>query len=125
MSNLKLYQWMTTTAKKVGGAGAFMALIGVGGYVILRSTEVVLTSALKSKLEQYRSRRESRSDTVPTYEVDVDVKIEDIDLELHKGDKYRILESDDSAIMIEVIGDENNPYVVHVDFLRAISNFDE
>lgn len=35
MGNLGLYQFMTTAAKAVGGPVAFMAGIGVAGYVVI------------------------------------------------------------------------------------------
>lgn len=44
-------------------------------------------------------------------------------LELNVGDKYRILETDGEAILIEKIGDPNNPYFVSADFLQSVSSF--
>lgn len=40
------------------------------------------------------------------------------------GDSFRILESDGDAILIEIIGNTDNPHFVSCDFLRTISNFE-
>lgn len=37
------------------------------------------------------------------------------------GDKLRVMDSDDDAVMVERIGDENSPYWVSRDFLESIS----
>ena len=42
---------------------------------------------------------------------------------LNVGDAYRILESDGESVLIEKIGDTNNPYFVSADFLRSVSDF--
>ena len=42
----------------------------------------------------------------------------------HKGDTYRILERDGESVLVELIGNENNPYFVSADFLSSISEFE-
>ena len=39
MSNLGLYQMMTTVAKRVGGPLRFLGIVAAGGYVVLRPLE--------------------------------------------------------------------------------------
>lgn len=39
------------------------------------------------------------------------------------GDRFKVLEFDGDAILIEKIGDSNNPYVVSSEFLEKISNY--
>lgn len=39
MSNLGLYQKMTTWAKKMGGPLQFLGAVAVGGYIVLRTAE--------------------------------------------------------------------------------------
>ena len=39
------------------------------------------------------------------------------------GDKYRILQHDKGAFLIEKIGDPNSPYFVSGEFLSSISDF--
>ena len=44
------------------------------------------------------------------------------DLAFREGDSYRILYSDEDMVLIEKVGDTNNPYMVSPDFLRTVSN---
>ena len=44
-------------------------------------------------------------------------------LVLNSGDAFKILESDGESILIEKIGDSNNPYFVSADFLHIISDY--
>lgn len=39
------------------------------------------------------------------------------------GDNYRVLNHDGDAILVEKLGDGNNPYYVSADFLKEISEF--
>ena len=39
------------------------------------------------------------------------------------GDKFKVLEFDGDAVLIEKIGDSNNPYVASSEFLGKISNY--
>ena len=39
------------------------------------------------------------------------------------GDKIRVLETDKDAILIEKIGEDNNPYFVSEEMLKNISNY--
>jgi hypothetical protein len=57
-----------------------------------------------------------------TYEVDSDGEELGV-LKLHAGDRYRVIECDDDAILIEMLGDAHNPYFVAGDLLRSISIF--
>lgn len=45
-------------------------------------------------------------------------------LKFKVGDKFKVLESDGDAILIELIGNANNPYFVDVELLRAISDYE-
>ena len=48
---------------------------------------------------------------------------EDGGLQLHAGDEFRVLECDGDAILVEVLGDADNPYFVSAEFLATISGF--
>lgn len=39
------------------------------------------------------------------------------------GDKIRVLETADDAVLIEKVGDKNNPYFVSADFLKTITTY--
>ena len=117
MSNLGWYQVMTTAAKKVGGPkNLFFLTLGAGG-AIYKCGEVIIKKA-------YRTVKglTDKSETSQIYNVVADGK-DGKNLVFKAGDTYRVLESDGESVLIEKIGDTNNPYFVSADFLRSVSNF--
>jgi len=121
VSNLGGYQLMTTLAKKVGGPTK-LALLAFGiGYIILRPSEAVVKKIYNKVKSKIYKNLELSGYTETTFEVTSDGK-DSNGLEFSIGDKYRILESDGNAILIEKLGDSNNPYFVSDAFLRTISN---
>jgi hypothetical protein len=44
-------------------------------------------------------------------------------LVLSEGDSYQVLYSDEDMVLVEKIGDTNNPYMVSPEFLRSVSNY--
>lgn len=44
-------------------------------------------------------------------------------LEFKIGDQFRVLEKDKDAVLIEKIGDDNNPYFVSEELFKNISNY--
>ena len=40
------------------------------------------------------------------------------------GDKFKVLEKHDDAVLIEILGDLNNPYFVNEELLKEISNYE-
>ena len=108
MSNLGGYQLLTTFAKKVGGPRNLVALIaGVKG-------GERLWNKVKSK--------ENKSDAV--YTIMRDAKSNE-GVFLRQGDKYRVLETDEDAVLIELLKNENNPYFVSRYLLENISNYNK
>ena len=123
MSNLGMYQTITTLAKKVGGPKNLIILTMGAGYVVFRSSEAVVKKAVKETVKKIKSKN---GKTMPSEErifAVISNGKSDCGLELNVGDKYRILETDGDAILIEKIGDPNNPYFVSADFLQSVSNF--
>ena len=117
MSNLGLYQWMTKTAKKVGGPGNFMVLVGVTGAITERCLEFFIKKGINkiktrnapsSKEKLYKVTLEGRSNEGVVFLV---------------GDQFRILEIDGESILIDKIGDKNNPYFVSAKLLQKISDY--
>lgn len=47
----------------------------------------------------------------------------DRDLTIEAGDAYMVLECAGDAVLIEVLGDPGNPYMVSSNFLRSVSDF--
>ncbi len=115
MSNLGGYQTITELIKKVGGPKNAFALLGVAAGAIL-GTGIGIGFSLGKKSEAKKGSLED------IYDVTSNCK-DKSGLELHIGDKFKVLKSDKEAIMIEKIGDLNNPYFVSESFLSANSSF--
>lgn len=120
MGNLGWYQMMTTAAKAVGGPKKLLALLIAGGAVVGTGFTLSVQAIIKKAKSEKNRQREMVKETI--YEVIADGK-DSGGLEFCAGDKYRILESDGDAILIEKLGDIKNPYFLSGDFLRTISNF--
>lgn len=126
MSNLGLYQKLTTVSKAVGGPKKLVGLlvgggvvvgtaIGTGGTLLTQKVVKVVKSKKRVKVVSYLENGK-------IFTVSVERK-DDNGLEFKVGDKYKILSRDADAILIEIIGNDNNPYFVAGDFLRTISDF--
>lgn len=122
MGNLRGYQVMTTLAKKVGGPKNLAALTIGCGYLFLRGVEAVSKKGVKIVKKQYNRNKKINKDKDIIFEVTSE-SVNKNGLKFCIGDKYRVLESDDGSILIEKLGDLNNPYFVSADFLRTISDF--
>lgn len=120
MGNLGVYQWMTTTSKKVGGPINFLLLIGTGGAVASDITKVVVKKikrTVKQNKEKKQKNIEARIYTILTPGKSAD------DVAFAMGDQFRVLESDGDAVLIKKIEDDNNPYFVSAALLRKISDY--
>lgn len=122
MSNLGSYQMLTTVAKKVGGPKNLIALIACGGYLSVRLVEAASRKVFKLIKTSLEHNQKNLEVTETIYEIICDGK-DSCGLVFCIGDKYKVLESDGKAVLIEKLGDKNNPYFVSSDFLRKISNF--
>lgn len=114
MSNLGLYQWFTTTAKKVKGPQNLLAIVAIGGYVIGKCLETGLKKANKEVCKVRSSKT--------IYHV-LTEGVSNEGLEFKVNDEFRVLNRDKQAVLIEKIGDDNNPYYVAYDFLKSISDY--
>ena len=114
MSNLGLYQWFTTAAKKVGGPLILLALFTGGGFL----GGVGLTSGAVCLYSKKAKQRNSKT----IYHVLTD-GVSNEGLEFKINDEFKVLNRDKQAVLIEKIGDDNNPYFVAYDFLKSISDY--
>lgn len=126
MSNLGLYQWFTSTGKKVGGAGNLIALIAAGGAVVgvtaYKGGEIVvkkIKASIKRNKENKKQPIESRE---RIYKILMYGESNE-GLKFYVGNEFRILETDGNAVLIEKIGDQNNPYFVDKNLLNEISDY--
>ncbi|MEG0793983.1 MAG: hypothetical protein RR399_09220 [Lachnospiraceae bacterium] len=125
MSNLGGYQTLTALAKKVGGPGKLVALIAGGGVLIggiaVKGGELVIKKAIAKNKEKNGASLEKNQ---IRYTVQQDGESNE-GLEFKVGDKFKVLDSDGDAILIELIGNKNNPYFVSKDLLEQTSDFNE
>lgn len=119
MSNLGLYQTMTTAAKKVGGPVNFLLLVGTAGYGVFRLGEAGIKKLVKTvKVHaEHKKLEESKQYVVHS------TGESNEGLRFNVGDTYRVLEVDKDAVLIEKIGASDNPYFVSAELLRDISDF--
>ena len=119
MSNLGLYQKITTWAKKMGGPLQFLGAVAVGGYIVLRTAE----TGGKAVAKVVKKRFVVKEENTTIYTVHSAGKSNE-GLQFAVGDTFRVLEIAADAVLIEKIGDTNNPYFVSSDLLHSISDFD-
>lgn len=121
MSNLGAYQWITTTSKKVNGPVNLLLLTGVAGAAVYKCGEI----AVKKCVKAFRAHKENK----PAFEAEgtlhhvTEPGKSNEGLVFAVGDQFRILEADGDAVLIERIGDENNPYFVSTELLYNISDY--
>ncbi len=126
MSNLGGYQLLTTLAKKLGGPGKLVALIAGGGAVVgviaTKGGEYAIKKS-KQALVKHREKKthlQVKSDDIYTIKHDAE---SNEGLRFKVGDTFRVLELDGDAILIELIGNDNNPYFVSGKLLKEISDY--
>ena len=122
VSNLGAYQWMTTTAKKVGGPINLLVLNGTLAITIYKFAEI----GIKKCIDVAKSKNTNTSLLVQeknkVYNI-VSSGISNENLKFSVGEQFRVFERDGDAVLIEKIGDKNNPYFVSAELLYAISNY--
>ncbi|MEW2624787.1 hypothetical protein [Streptomyces sp. NPDC048106] len=118
MGNLGDYQWMTTAAKRVGGPKMLLAGIGGLGYLTVRGVEAGGTAAYKKLRSLFEKKIESASDRLFTVTADGDDG-----LTVRVGNEILVLKDVGEAVLIEVIGGQDNPYMVSPTFLASVCDF--
>lgn len=113
------YQLITTIAKKVGGPRVLLLVVAAGGALALKAGEVMVATGMSMK-RTFDARAEEAAKS-RVYRV-----AENADagggLTLRAGDEFRVLARDDDAILIEVVGSEENPWYVSAALLVSISD---
>ena len=126
MSNLGTYKTMTTWAKKAGGP-VKLALYLVGGGMLLggiavKGGEYAIKKG-KQAISNHKEKKKYLLKTTQTIYTINQVSICDEKLKFKVGNTFRVLESDGDATLIELIGDDNNPYFVSEKLLKKISDY--
>lgn len=117
MSNLGLYQKMTEIAKKVGGPKKLFQLVFGSGIIVGASGTTLCVLSVKKAMRNNMKSQDKTIYCVKKYGVSNE------GLQFKIGDKFRVLEIDKDAVLIEKIGDANNPYFVSYDLLNDISDY--
>lgn len=122
MSNLGGYQVLTTMAKKVGGPGKLVVLIAGCGAIMLKGGEFAVKKGKQAIVKHKEKKKDSVIRTDMIYTVKQDAESNE-GLEFNVEDRFRVLEYDGDAILIESIGKDDNPYFVSGELLKEISDY--
>lgn len=124
MSNLGMYQWFTTTAKKVGGPEKLILLIAAGGYGVFRIVEAGGKFTIKKIKKGIDGRSKKKLESYPICKVKEKYLVDD-KVVVEVGDEIRVRAVDGEAVLIEIIGDKNNPYYIDLSILKKITDYKE
>ena len=114
MGNLGAYQWMTTAAKKCGGAVPFMGLI--------LSIGASLSAACILGIEAYQDKHHDTKNKENLTEYVVEKNgVSNDGIHFNTGEKFRVLECIKDGVLVDKIDDPDTPYFVPHDFLSSIS----
>jgi len=105
---------MTTVVKALGGPKKAAMIVG-GGLLVTGGALYAVISLINQRSEPLRSKGQ-----VFTVLRDGETGK---DLTFQSGDRYRVLERDGDAVLVEVIGRTDNPHFVSGEFLATISDF--
>lgn len=125
MSNLGMYQKITTWSKKVNGPINLLFLTAIGGYVVIRIGEESLKWGSK-KIRAYINKKK-KNITEPIgepYNITEDY-VDKFGLNVQKGDIIYVIDINDDVVLLEKVNDDNNPYVISLQVLRNISDYGE
>lgn len=122
MGNLGWYQIMTTMAKKVGGPLNLAAAL-FGGGAAFGAGAVIGGSAIKDKVAKKLEEKKNQEKTAIVYIVTTEGQSNE-GLIFKVNDRFKVLEVDGDAALIEKFGDSNNPYYVSAKFLKKISDYE-
>ena len=118
MSNLGGYQIMTKAAKLVGGPENLCALVLASGYIGGSYIKKGVHKLFSINTEKDAADNNESNHMKSIYTVLNECTNQD-GLSLKAGDEIRVLYSDNDIGLIEVIGDNNSPYIVSTDVLTS------
>lgn len=97
-------------------------VIAGAGAVLYKSGEIAVKQTAKAIKRIKNKKQLPETTNTKMYTVTAE-GISNEGLEFKIGDQFRVLELDKDAVLIEKIGDDNNPYFVSAELLRNISNY--
>lgn len=100
----------------IAGGGA------IAGGIVVKGGEFAVKKGKQAIAKRKEKKKDSaiRTDVIYTVEQDAE---SNKGLEFKVGDRFRVLEYDGDAILIELIGNDNNPYFVSGELLKEISDY--
>ncbi|WP_144831119.1 hypothetical protein [Microbacterium sp. BH-3-3-3] len=125
MGNLGMYQDITKMIKTLGGPKPALTLI-IGGTLAVGSLLTVGCQQSTKAIAKAVKNRHARHDPYPNFGQNFTVHTAGTDeqgLEFRVGDTFSVLECDDDAVLIEIIGNLDNPRFVSGAFLLSISDY--
>ena len=121
MGNLGWYQIMTTMAKKVNGPKNLFLLV-FGGGALAGGCAVASGGWFKRKIFVTLKDKKQKEEEATVYTINKAAKSNE-GLQFSVGERFKVLEKDGDAGLIEKIDDDNSPYFVSLSFLSTISNY--
>ena len=112
MNNLGWYQVITTWSKKVGGPLNLLGIVAgvgaLGGVAGTKGIEALVASQKKKAIEKEKVAELSKTYTI------IKDGVSNEGLQFHVGETFKVLERDGNAVLIEKLGDDNNPYFENI-----------
>jgi hypothetical protein len=122
MSNLGGYRNATMVMKALGGPKAAVAIIGSGLLILGGGLYAGVEVLVKTVGPKLRKRAVPCPHRGQFFIVAADGDSGD-GLSLRAGENYRLIECDGDAVIVEVIGRDDNPHAVSGAFLSTISGY--
>lgn len=123
MSNLGGYQLLTAAAKKVGGPRNLVLLIAGTGALVYKCSEIVVFKVATEVIKMKNAKKRLGDELGGEVYIVKSFGISDEGLQFKVNERFKVLEVDGNAVLIEKIGDINNPYFISGDFLKEISDY--
>lgn len=105
----------------VGGPINLLLLTAAAGAAIYKGSEIAVKQCAKA-IKAHNANETAAEDIL--YATVIANKSNE-GLEFAEGDQFRVLEADGDSVLIEKLGDNNNPYFVSKELLHRISTLKE
>ena len=116
----------TTTVMQLAGITIAICLVSIAipsAYVLrLSPREILVKKGIKAIKKKRMEKKEVAKSNIRQYEVKTS-GVSNEGLTFKIGEYFKVLEADGDAVLIEKIGDENNPYFVSAELLKDISDY--
>lgn len=103
-----------------------MGLIALGGYAVIRTGEFGVKKGVEKGIKLVKKHNKDKSDNESKncliYDVINSGHIEE-GVDVQVGDKIKVCAIDKEAVLIEILGNKNNPYFIDFDLLKSIVDY--